>query len=111
MGASKFVSRKQTFNMITEEKKKALMMKQIKKRSLYKIQWGVQAYSEWRKSKFENFLILLSIIYEADIEHCDSLTKANVCHALCCFLPEITKLKDCSPYPSATLYQMIIAIQ
>ena len=34
-----------------------------------------------------------------------------LCHALCSFIPEITKVKDGAAYPSATLYQMIVFIQ
>ena len=37
-------------------------------------------------------------------------TKINLCHALCSFIPEKTKVKDGSPYPRATL-MMIVSIQ
>ena len=76
-----------------------------------KIQWGVYAYCDWRKSKLDNANNFDPIIYEADIERCDCLTKVNLCHALCSFIPEITKVKDGSAYPGATLYQMIVSIQ
>ena len=71
----------------------------------------MRAFSEWRKNKLESRDNFDPIIYETDLERCDSLTKANLCYSLCCFIPEITKLKDGSLYPGCTLYQMIIAIQ
>ena len=76
-----------------------------------KIQWGVCAYCDWRKSKLDNANNFDPIIYEADIERCDCLTKVNLCHALCSFIPKITKVKDGSADPGATLYQMIVSIQ
>ena len=36
---------------------------------------------------------------------------SNLSHSLCLFIPEVTKIKDGAPYPGATLYQMVIAIQ
>ena len=39
------------------------------------------------------------------------LTKSDLCHALCRFVPEITKMKDGSEYPGKTLYELIISIQ
>ena len=41
----------------------------------------------------------------------ESLTKENLQHALCRFIPEATKSRGEGPYPGATLYQMIVAIQ
>ena len=76
-----------------------------------KIQWGVCAYCDWRKSKLDNANNFDPIIYEVDIERYDCLTKVNLCHALCSFIPEITKVKVGSAYPGATLYQMIVPFQ
>ena len=39
------------------------------------------------------------------------MTKVSLCHALCSLIPEITKVKDGSAYPGATLDQMIVSIQ
>ena len=50
-------------------------------------------------------------IFEVDIDRFDSLTQANMAYALCCFIPEVTKVSDSSPYPGATLYQLVIALQ
>ena len=40
-----------------------------------------------------------------------TLTKENLSHALCHFIPEVTKQEGDGPYPGCTLYQMIKAIQ
>ena len=45
-------------------------------------------------------------IYYADEE----LIKENLEHALCRFIPEVTKVKGDGPYQGKTLYQMIVAI-
>ena len=41
----------------------------------------------------------------------ESLTKENLQHSLCRFVPEVTKRKGDGLYPGKTLYQMIVAIQ
>ena len=50
-------------------------------------------------------------IYEADLNNLETLTKENLQHALCHFIPEVTKVKGDGPYPGRTLYEMIVAIQ
>ena len=41
----------------------------------------------------------------------ESLTPENFQHALCYFVPEVTKVKGDGPYPGRTLYEMIVALQ
>ena len=48
---------------------------------------------------------------EVDLDVVGSITKENLCYALCRFIPEITKKKDGTPYPGKTLYEMIVCIQ
>ena len=50
-------------------------------------------------------------IYEADIDRVESLTQANLSHALCTFNPEVMKVKEGASYPGPTLYQLVMAIQ
>ena len=50
-------------------------------------------------------------IYFADLLNVEGLEKSNLNHALCRFIPEVTKKRGTGPYRGATLYQMIVAIQ
>ena len=89
---------------ITELKKK-----QIKKRTFAKTKWGVNTYNEWREHRLVDGYD--EQIFNANIESIDTLTKADLCHALCRFIPEITKAKDGTEYPGKTLYELVISIQ
>ena len=40
-----------------------------------------------------------------------NLKKENLNHALCHFIPEVTKKEGEGPYPGCTLYQLVGAIQ
>ena len=111
MVKSKFVSRKCSFNHITSAKLNELKTKQIKKRSLLKIQWGVRAFQEWRQHWLESSELYDNKIFECNLDQVGSLTKTNLAYSLCLFLPEVTKVKDGEAYPGKTLYQMVIAIQ
>ena len=90
---------------------KQLQTKTIKKRSAAKINWAVRAYTEWRSERMKDIDNFDANIYGADIENINGLSKLDFVSALCKFIPEITKVKDGSPYPGATLYQMVIALQ
>ena len=108
---AKTVSRKCIYNKVTDQKLKQLGMKQIKRRSLAKIQWGMCAFQEWREHKLQDFINYDPIIFETNLDDLGSLNQAKLSHSLCKFLPEVTKVKDRATYPGATLYQMVIAIQ
>ena len=54
---------------------------------------------------------ILTMIYYADLNKLEELSRENLEHALCGFIPEVTKVKGDGPYPGKTLYQMIVAIQ
>ena len=72
--------------------------------------WGVNAYNEWCEDRLYQFQYDVGIYY-ADLNHLGSLTRENLKHALCRFIPEVTKKKGHGPYPGRTLYQMIKMIQ
>ena len=50
-------------------------------------------------------------IYFADLRDLSRLTKDNLQHALCRFIPEVTKKHGEGLYPGHTLYQLIVSIQ
>ena len=75
-----------------------------------KVNWAVSAYNDWRNKHLYNFQCNVGI-YEADLNDMPNLTKENLQHALCHFIPEVTKVKGEGPYPGSTLYEMIVAIQ
>ena len=50
-------------------------------------------------------------IYNADLNDLVNLKSDNFEHAMCRFIPEVTKQKGTGPYPGKTFYQLVIAIQ
>ena len=83
---------------------------QLKKKTESKVNWVAKAYVDWRNDRLKNFKYDVGI-YEADLENLLTLTKENLLHTLCHFVPEVTKVKGKGLFPGQTLYQMISAIQ
>ena len=106
----KTVSKQRKFNYVNEDRIKELMEVNIKKTSESKLNWAVTAYIDWREDRLKNFQYDVGI-YEADLLDLGSLTKENLNHALCYFIPEVTKVKGEGLYPGPTLYQLVVAIQ
>ena len=104
------VSRARKFNFMSDAKVQALKTVTMKKRSESKMNWGVKAYNEWREDRLYNFNYDVGIYY-ADLNDLPHLTLDNFKHAMCYFIPEVTKSKGDGLYPGATLYQMVVAIQ
>ena len=104
------MSRKRKFSYTTSERIEELKKKKLKKNSESKIKWAVNAYNDWRNDRLENYNYDVGI-YEADLNDLSSLTKENFQHALCHFVPEVTKVKGDGLYPGKTLYQMVVALQ
>ena len=50
-------------------------------------------------------------IFNANLKSLETLQKSDFSHALCHFIPKITKAKDGTEYPGKTLYELVIAIQ
>ena len=63
------------------------------------------AYVDWWNDRLEKYN------YDAPIYSADLLYLTNLNHALCRSIPEVTRKHGTGPFPSATLYQMIVAIQ
>ena len=108
LAASGTVSR--NFNLASEERIKQLQQITLKPNSESKVNWAVGAYNEWRMYRLETFNYDFAI-YNADLNELSTLRKDNLCHALCRFVPEVTKKKGGGLYPGLTLYQMLSAIQ
>ena len=108
---SQTVSRKRTFKTLTNAKLDLLKRKTLKQRTLAKVKWAVRAYNEWRAVRIQDKNTYDELIFEANLCSLNTLTKESLCHALCRFIPEVTKVRDASEYPGKTLYEMIIAIQ
>ena len=104
------MSRKRKFSYATRDRIEELKQIRMKKTSESKVNWAVKAYRDWRQDRLYNFNYDVGI-YEADIDNIESLSKGNLEHALCHFVPEVTKVKGEGPYPGKTLYQLIAAIQ
>ena len=98
------------FKSLPAAKISQLKTKQLKKRTYSKMQWGVRAYNEWRKQKLDDVVNFDVKVFEADITNCKLLSKENLVHALCMFIPEVNKL-DGTDYPGKTLYEMVTSIQ
>ena len=98
------------FNVVSDEHVEQLKCIKLKPKTEAKVNWGVNAYNEWRNYRLHTFNYNVAIYY-ADLNHLESLTKDNLNSALCRFIPEVTKQKGDGQYPGRTLYQMICAIQ
>ena len=107
-GTRKAVSR--NFNFTSETRINDLMQIKLKKKTEAKVDWAVSAYNDWRDTRLSSFQYDAPI-YFADLLNIEGLEKGNLNHALCRFIPEVTKKRGDGPFPGATLYQMIIAIQ
>ena len=109
--AAKIMSRKWIFNKVSDVEMHELSTKFIKRRSLAEMQWGMHAFHDWREHQLQDAINYDCRIFETNLDDVTVLTKENLAYSLCKFIPEITKVKDDSPYPGATLYQLVIAIQ
>ena len=98
------------FHFVTDAHIQHLKQIQLKKKTESKVKWAVRAYIDWRNDRLKNFKYDVGI-YEADLENLATLTKENLLHALCHFVPEVTKVKGEGLFPGHTLYQMVSAIQ
>ena len=109
LAANKTVSR-HTFIFVPETKIDELKQVQLKKKTETKVNWVVTAYNEWRDERLRTFKYD-PVNYFADLCNLDTLEKHNLQHALCHFVPKVTKVRGNGPYPGTTLYQMIVSIQ
>ena len=99
LGVSKSVSTLCTFKKLSQNKLDDLKKRQLKKQTYNKMQWGVRTFNEWRINRLNDVVNFDVKIFESDLSNVKGLTKANLCHALCTFIPEVTKQKDGSDYP------------
>ena len=93
VAAAKTVSRKHTFNSITDEKLLELKTKMIKKRSLAKMQWAVRAFEEWHEHKLQDVVNYDCVVFETSLDKVELLMKENLAYTLCKFIPEVRKVK------------------
>ena len=108
LGTTQTVSRR--FNFSTEDRIEKLKQITLKKSCESKCEWAVRAYTDWRNERLINFQYDPAI-YFADLSDLENLTKENLNHALCRFIPEVRKKKGEGEYPGATLYQLVVALQ
>ena len=108
LSLKKAVSRK--FKFASEDRIERLKTVTLKRKTELKVNWAVNAYCEWHENQLQTFQYDY-LIYNADLNDLQNLTKANLSHALCRFLPEVTKQSGDGQYPAHTLYQMVVAIQ
>ena len=101
---------KRKFSFTTEARIEELKKIRLKKQTEAKVNWAVTAYTDWRNERLYNFNYDVGIYY-ADLQKLNELTPENLQHALCRFIPEVTKVKGDGPFPGKTLYQMVVAIQ
>ena len=106
---AKAVSRHK-FQFTTEDRIEKLKQIRVKKSCEAKIDWAVRAYVDWCNERLEKFNYDPAIYY-CDLFKLEGLEKDNLNHALCRFIPEVTCKRGEGPFPGATLYQMIVAIQ
>ena len=98
------------FNVVSDKRIEHLKQIHLKPKTEAKVNWEVNTYNEWRNHRLDTFRYNVGIYY-ADLNDLNTLTKENLNHSLCRFIPEVTKQRGEGPYPGRTLYQMIVAIQ
>ena len=101
--------KKRTMNTSSSQRIYNLKQMQIKPNTQSNVNWAVSAYNRWRNERLE-FNEYDYGIYAADINQPDKLERANLNHALCHFIPEITKVNG-EAFPGKTLYQLIVSLQ
>ena len=106
---AKSVSRK--FHSFSESKIMELKKVQMKRRSELKMMWAVRAFKEWQNNRLNDIEKFDIMIFEANLDSIENLTKETLEYALCRFVLEVTKLKSGDDYPGKTLYEMVVAIQ
>ena len=103
------VSRK-SLVIVSDKRIEELKKVNLKKRTKAKMNWGVAAYNEWHQERLRTFNYNVAI-YESDLNDLPNLTKLNFCHAMCHFIPEVSRQKGEGLYPGHTLYQLVTSIQ
>ena len=109
VGTAKTVSRK--FHSVSEAQVMQLKKVQLKKRTEYKMMWGVRAYNEWRNNRLMDIENFDNNIFDANLNEIGKLSKEKFEYAMCRFIPEVRKLKSGEDYPGKTLYEMCVSIQ
>ena len=83
----------------------------MKQRTLAKVKWAVRAFNEWRATRLQDGEAFDQFVFDSNLCDLKNLRPNALCHALCRFIPEVTKVKEGGEYPGKTLYEMIISIQ
>ena len=100
---------KRSIQMTSSQRMRQLKQIQVKANTQSNINWAISAYNHWRNERLSNYEYDYGI-YFVDIMDPQKLEKMNLCHALCFFIPEVTK-KSGEHFPGKTLYQLVVAIQ
>ena len=95
------MSRKCSYNVISDQKLQDLKQVKMAKKIRKSDELGVCAYNDWRNYKLETFKYDFGI-YNADLNQLDTLTTENFEYSMCRFLPEVTKQKGTGPYLGKT---------
>ena len=90
------MSRKCKYSFATSARIEELKQIRLKKTSESKVNWAVKAYRDWRHERLINYNYDVGI-YEADLDNLVTIDKINLEHALCHFVPEVTKVKGEGP--------------
>ena len=104
LSLAKSVSKKRCYNFKSDAKIEELKKIQLKKRTEAKMNWGVKSYNAWHEQRLIDFNYDPGIFF-ANLNDLPSLTKDNFQHAMCRFIPEVTKSRGEGLYPAKTLYQ------
>ena len=100
---------KRTIQLTSSQRMKNLKMLQVKRNTQSNVNWSVSCFNRWRNERLNSYDYDPGI-YFADLSEPSKLTKENLIHALCFFIPEVTKQSG-EYFPGKTLYQIIIGIQ
>ena len=98
-------------NVVTAAELEELKCRQYAENTGKKIDWGCNAYNQWRETCIEtNGPNTESCIVKSDLNKYNELTKRDLCDALCKFITQIRKYSN-EDYPKNSLEELIISIQ
>ena len=82
--------------------------KQFAPKSISKILWAVNLYSEWRRTRMLGSLVPPEIV-NANLDMVGSFAKSDLCYSVSRFIREVKNL-DGSDYPPNTVHDLVLMI-
>ena len=83
------MSNARKIRFLTSQKIHELIQMKLKERTGAKLNWAVNAYSEWRNVRLSH--CYNDAIFNANLESLNDIDRDSFCEALCYFIPKLRK--------------------